>query len=97
MTEHCPVSCAEDFANMDSNISQADDCEDAHPRCFVWATLGDECETNSEMMKYCAKSCNTCHMAASDDNLCRDTHSECRFWANSGECLNVSYTRAVLW
>lgn len=90
MAKHCPVSCAEDSLTLTSIRSQAD-CEDAHPRCPVWAKLGDECDNNADMRKYCAKSCATCPMAVSDgESLCRDTNENCRFWADSGECSNVS-------
>lgn len=90
MRKHCPVSCADVSLSLSKNNNIGADCEDQHPRCSVWAKLGDECDKNVDMRKYCAKSCNTCDMAVSDDSLCKDSHENCRFWADSGECKNVS-------
>jgi hypothetical protein len=86
MTKYCPVSCSED--QMTLNSKSKDDCDDTHPRCSVWAKLGD-CDNNFAMRAYCAESCNTCQEAVPDEeNLCKDTHENCRFWADSGECSN---------
>jgi hypothetical protein len=82
MRKHCPVSCRSE-EQRPTNWS----CKDAHPRCSVWADLG-ECAENSDMRKYCAKSCDTCTNRHNDDDLCVDTHENCRFWADKGECIN---------
>ena len=83
MREHCPVACRE----VDMNSRQRE-CVDAHPRCAVWAELG-ECSDNTDMKRYCAKSCDSC--LNSDDN-CLDNHEKCEMWASSGECqANPNY------
>ena len=53
MNRHCPVSCR----SMDS--APTPECRDVHPRCNVWAQLG-ECKVNKEMKRYCPRSCGTC-------------------------------------
>ena len=64
------------------------DCKDAHPRCHVWAELG-ECDETRDMKKYCAKSCNSCLTAANvEDVFCTDGHENCANWADLGECEN---------
>lgn len=99
MEKHCPVSCATILDSTMTTVAHSDpgqeDCKDMHPRCHVWAELG-ECDNNAEMQKYCASSCDTCVMAAEDDNLCKDQHENCRFWADSGECANNPNVRIFL-
>ena len=82
MKKYCPVSCASETLKP-----MQKECGDVHPRCPVWAKLG-ECDDNSDMQKYCAKSCDSCHLASSADGLCTDNHENCKFWADSGECKN---------
>jgi ShK domain-like len=108
MDKHCPVSCRDaakeeprkttattkpNSANNNKSSQLEHECKDVHTRCPVWAELG-ECADNSDMRKYCAKSCNTCDEQAKElapeqeDELCVDTHQECNFWASKGECTN---------
>jgi prolyl 4-hydroxylase len=97
MTRHCPVSCKLKHAKANTAVA----CVDAHPRCKVWADLG-ECAVNRNMKKYCTKSCDWCDESApgialeeEEDLDCIDDHTNCEFWAEKGECTaNPTYMLA---
>jgi prolyl 4-hydroxylase len=103
MAKHCPGSCenvrATEIKESTIDISNGT-CRDRHDDCAAWAKLG-ECDTNSDMKKYCAVSCGICDAEpASDadttDPDCTDGHENCGFWAGAGECdANPSYMKSV--
>ncbi len=92
MRKYCPVSCRDTERGFSSKV----DCKDLHPRCPTWAELG-ECKVNSDLKRYCPRSCGTCanqKTAGSADNhatssvvnteeLCVDKDEECPGWAVS--------------
>lgn len=103
MAKHCPGSCenvrATEIRESTADLSNGT-CRDRHDDCGAWATLG-ECDTNSDMRKYCAVSCGICEAepaadAESADPTCVDGHENCGFWAGAGECdANPSYMKTV--
>ena len=102
MTKHCPGSCedvrATEIKESTKDISNGN-CQDRHDDCAAWAQLG-ECDTNSDMSKYCAVSCGICEAepasGANDDPTCIDGHENCGFWAGAGECqANPNYMKQV--
>ena len=93
MKKHCAASCV-----RKENKGNDEECKDHHPRCKVFADLG-ECQSNAgPMRQWCAESCGVCNgeettatdqVAAeeSDDDECQDFDDLCPAWARQEECL----------
>jgi prolyl 4-hydroxylase len=102
MNKHCPGSCenVRAIAIQESNVDISNgNCRDRHDDCSAWAKLG-ECDTNSDMRKYCAVSCGICQAEPAAENeegsdpTCTDEHENCGFWAGAGECdANPNYMK----
>lgn len=99
MLQECALSCSQEemIENEQKQAAELplpsvtetdifEECEDIHPRCPVWASLGECDAASTEMHQYCAKSCHTCAEmwpnGALAQQKCVDGYELCHSWAS---------------
>lgn len=87
-TNASATTCSAEFPESCDDAEQAEDCNDYHDSCHIWAREGG-CEQSYGYMRYhCPLSCGTCEEIEREDGTrrCSDDEYRCVEWAGLGEC-----------